>query len=368
MIFVLWGCYSIQSELYVSSTGDGALFHLQPGRVHKELRLSKEYPDRCKAEPGSCLLFEVERREESVTAAWCSDDGSTEGAPGGLFEQRGEERLWEVTELDFSEVDPELASLCLEAVDPRCGLNFTHSFAWDPTLEMLAVADTDNSRVLFLEVQDGPARVLGVLDEEDAGWGDRMFPNRVQWWAEEDRSFLLVTYKSRESAANEGGLLLWEVTDLQNPGRHWAFPERGGLAAVHNAILSPTTGLLSYGHSLGASASPIGGTEGAIGLALYQGPELPPLYVADLVDSSFGFVREAEEDGDALLVTDSGCQSAKVACGHDPRILRVTLPKLSAAGLTGAWSAEHSQQKLLAAEILSVEVEGPLRFPYEADR
>jgi hypothetical protein len=155
---------------------------------------------------------------------------------------------------------------------------------------------------------------------------------------------------------------------VQNPVRLWAFPERGSLAAVHNAILSPTTGLLSYGHSLGASASAIGGTEGSIGLALYQGPETSPLYVADLVDSRFGFIREAQEDGDALLVTDSGCQSAKVECAHEARILRVAIPELSTSDLSGAWSTEHEQQKLFAAEILSVEVEGPLRFPYEADR
>lgn len=368
MILLLWGCYSIESEVYVSSTGDGALLHLRPGLVQKELRLSRSYPERCDAEPGSCLLFEVQHREDGITAAWCSDDGDTPGAPGGLFHELDGQLQWEITTLDLQEADPELATLCESTEDPRCGLNFTHSFARDPTDTMLAVADTDNSRVLFLEHQDGPARVLGVLDAEDVGWGDRSYPNRVQWWAEEERSFLLVTYKSRASAVNEGGLLLWEVTDLQNPVRRWSFPERGALAAPHNAIVHPDSGLLSYGHSLGSSDHALTGTEGTVGLARYQGPDLPPLYLGDLAASRFGFIREAEVDGDGLLVTDSGCQTAKVDCGHSPAILSLALPALSPAGLSGAWSSEHSEQKFVEAEILSVEVEGPMRLPYEADR
>jgi hypothetical protein len=368
MILVLWGCYSIQSEVYVSSTGDGTLLHLYPGGVEKQLRLSKAYPDRCDPEPSSCLLFEVERREEGITAAWCSDDGNTPGAPGGIFHQVDDQLQWEVTDLDFQEADPDLATHCEGADDPLCGLNFTHSFATDPAGELLAVADTDNSRVLVLEVQDGPARVRQVLDRTASGWGDRKFPNRVQWWAEEERSFLLVTYKSRQGATNEGSLLLWELTDPHNPVRRWAFPEQGALAAPHNAILDRETGLLSYGHSLGSAANALNGTEGSVGLALYQGPERSPVYVADLSAPRFGFVREAELDGDGLLVTDSGCQTAKADCGHSPAILRVALPELSAAGLSGAWSADHEQQKFVAAEIVQVEVEGPMRLPFEADR
>ena len=368
MILVLWGCYSVQSEVYVSSTGDGALLHLRPGGVQRELRLSRAYPDRCDPEPGSCLLFEVERREDGITAAWCSDDGSSPGAPGGIFHQVDNQIQWEVTALDFQEVEPDLAGRCPGAEDPLCGLNFTHSFSHDPSGTLLAVADTDNSRVLVVEVQDGPARVVELLDSADPGWGDRKYPNRVQWWTEEERSFLLVTYKSREGATNQGSLLLWELTDLHNPVRRWAFPERGALAAPHNALLDPDSGLLSYGHSLGSSDDALRGTAGSVGLALYQGPDAAPLYVADLAASSFGFIREAEPDGEGLLVTDSGCQTAKVDCGHDPAILRVGLPPLEAAGLSGAWTSEHEQQKFIEAEIMQVEVEGPLRLPFEADR
>jgi hypothetical protein len=221
-----------------------------------------------------------------------------------------------------------------------------------------------NSRVLLVDPDDGKVVLTLSADSGADLWPDYRYPNGSQVWTEDGRVLLLVTFKGG-AAENQGRIVLWDLTDLGAPRRLWQYPENGYLAAVHNAMVKD--GLLSYGHSFGASDAELGGDEGTVGLAHYSGPEKEPIYLADL-RGNFGFVREAEVETDTLLVTDSACENPKSECTRLAGVYTIKRPMLTPTGRTGGFSADHSQQLFLDAEIVKVEVEGDNGYPYESDR
>ena len=132
--------------------------------------------------------------------------------------------------------------------------------------------------------------------------------------------------------------------------------------------------MLIYAHSLGASEiSPDG--EGSIGVAQWNG-NLPPTYLGDGVlsdDSQLGFVRSAgwSEEGQGILITDSGCENAETECGRKSSIILTEVPVLDAPGLdapglTGAWSQDHNQQQFFDLERIPMYSPEDLELPFSA--
>ncbi|MCP4805278.1 MAG: hypothetical protein GY884_08005 [Proteobacteria bacterium] len=282
---------------------------------------------------------------------------------------------WSARELDLSQVDAELDAACPNPQEPLCRLNMVH--ALKPWGDGWVVADTQNSRVLWVDTPAGPEGTLtvtAVLDSTHEAWDGFLWSNHVQVIDEGDQRYLLTTFKGGDfpevADRNTGRIALWDATDPTALEHVWSFPEDGWLAAVHHA--ERYDDLLVYSHSLGASHAFDEGDHGTVGLATWNGVE-PPTYLADLImpvgRPAFGFVREAEVVGDVLLVTDSGCENPDVVCGiAGGGIVELAVPTdLEPAGLTGAYSPDHAQQAVVQGEVLHTFLFRELDYPYEAD-
>lgn len=388
MIFVLLACKDdplVEGGILLSNTGAGAAQIMDAQDENGDsidslaFDLATLSPDRCdpnEDEDNQCLLFDV---QESITAegdarfliSWCYQDGSKAGAPGRIsniiVDQNGPRTDYQVAELDFSESDPELATLCETEHDARCALNMIHSANWNPDHTQLIAADTLNSRILFLDPpQSAISTVTQILSSDLEEWEDYKYPNGSQVWEEDGRTLLLVTYKG-SSTKNQGRIVLWDITDT--PTRKWQYPENGYLAAVHNGLYrsTPKGEFLFYAHSYGSSSTEDGGTTGSAGIARYNGPDLPPTYLGELTAEEFGFLREVEPFEDQLLITDSACENEGATCDRQAGIYQVPFPDLDETGKGGGFSGDHTDQVFVETPITSSLTPGDLKYPYEAD-
>ena len=364
-------------QVMVAETGDGALMGRGPDRQKPLLDLQVLDPAHCdpaEHKGNDCLIFEGEKQPEGWLASWCWNDGDTSGAPGVVSLASNNQPVWEVRSLDFGDVDSDLATECESRGTAHCALNMPHSAHWLPDHLHLVVADTMNSRLLVVNPPNSAGRAQVVLRlSSDLGtefWDGYRYPNGTQVWDEEGRTLLLSTFKAGDRD-NQGRIVLWDLSDLAAPRRLWEFPEHGYLAAVHNGLVAtlPQGAIMTYGHSFGDSDREMGGDQGSIGLATYNGPDTPPTYLADLVDANFGFIREAEPapDGATMLVTDSACENPGAGCERDAQVLTVNLPALEPTGANGAFSGDHARQVLVPAEGVAPLVTGDLSYPYESD-
>jgi len=329
-----------------------------------------------------CLFFGVEHAlvdgDDALTFAFTWADDDQRGNPGALAQVvpgHPPNVTWSSTELDFSVADPELAERCPNPQEPLCRLNMVHALKpWD---DQWVVADTQNSRLLWVETPAGPDEPMVVtarLDDAVEGWDGFLWSNHVQVLEEGDRRYVLTTWKGGDfpevAPRNTGRIALWDATDPTAIEHLWSFPEEGYLAAVHHA--ERYGDLLIYSHSLGASHAFEEGDNGTVGVATWNGTD-PPTYLADLImpvgRPAFGFVREAELVGEGvLLVTDSGCENPDVVCGiSGGGIVEMALPELEPTGLTGAFSPDHDQQEIVHGEVLGTYLFRSLDYPYEAD-
>ncbi len=209
----------------------------------------------------------------------------------------------------------------------------------------LAVADTGNSRVLFL---DASGELVGTLDASVAGFDDCAWVNHLQLVDEG----LLTTCKgvgTEGGSADEGFIALWDVSDLDDISRHWRWPESGFVASPHDGHV--TGDLLLYAHSRGGG--PLTGEPqlGSVGFARWSGTS-PPTYLGDAKTDDLGFLRSVELTPDGTLwVNDNGCQIGGEHCEQYPAVIEAALPVLEETGLTGAWTEDHSQQLYLDLEV-----------------
>jgi hypothetical protein len=347
------------------------------------------FPDDCRPVPKSsvaeCLPFGVDHElvdgEDSLRMTWSRRDEDVDaGLPGRLTRFAPghlPEEIWSVEGLDYGDLPTYRGGACVEDAEgwvQGCGLNMTHVTEPTPDGAAWVMADTLNSRVVWLDrEQDG--RVLAVLDEEHPDWDGFLYANNVQVFEEDGGTWLLVTFKSGSGneTRNTGRITLWEVSDPSAPVLRWAYPSDGHIAAVHHGRRVEVEGraYLLYAHSLGASES-FEGFHGAVGLAEFslEGPT----YLGDGIlpegPEGFGFVREVElsPEGDSLYVVDSGCENPDIEdCTLTGRIVEVEFPSWEPEGLSGAFSVHHAEQSLRTLSVLEDVWGQELSFPFEVD-
>ena len=394
--------------LVVADTGHGRMLLVDAVtlKVIGEQCIDEMFPELCAARPSqdaaSCLLFGVEPSpdEAAVEIVFGWYDASISGIPGAVtrfIPGHPPKRHWTVDALDFPTgmpgaplcPDPEDTAHPVDSADPSwtdpaCMLNMPHVAEWSLDGRELLIADTANSRILWTEPgNDARTRVPHALGPEHPDWGELQYPNNVQIYQHDDHVWLLSTFKSsvepEVAERNTGRIVLWDVTDTGDPQMIWSYPESGFLAAVHHGQIfqHPDGPLLIYAHSFGASDDFVDGGWGSVGLARFNG-QAPPEYIGDVVLSAdamrqtallpMGFVREAELVGDdTLLVTDSGCENQGQDCPLEGQVLRLVLPSLASAGLSGAFSPDHETQRFLPVDLAQERYWGGLRFPFEAD-
>lgn len=379
--------------LVVSETSSGRLLFVdqQSGLYLGELCLSELLPDDCVYEAETmdeqCLLFASEPSYEDGVSRWLityqTRDSTVRYSPSGVASVRAGHPPaldWKIDEISFEAWLPDYRAACVadpDNTEEECHLNAAHAALWDRGL--LLVADTTNSRALWLEppvAQGEPAEVVAVLGLDHPDWLDWRNLNHIQLLEEDARTLLLTTFKSSwvdNHTEDQGGLALWDVSDLDAIERVWVYPEDGYLAAVHHGMVQTTADgqtLLVYAHSLGASEDAETGLLGSVGLARYNGTT-PPTYLADGVYDQLpyhlplGFVREVEipHPYNWLLITDSGCENKQADCSFPGRVLAVSLPELEPAGTTGALG----DQRFIDLAPLQGAYEKTLVYPYEAD-
>ncbi len=378
--------------LVVVETASGRMLFVEQatGAYQGEVCLHELMPDDCFADPQDddeqCLLFAVEHRMVDAVSQWLisfnARDSTVPYTPAQIAlitPGHPPQTTWRIDGLSFAKNLPQqYGGVCAPEPDPErelCHLNGTHVAVLDG--ETLIVADTNNSRVLWLEAPTegvGPAEVVAVLDGDHPDWEDWRSINNVQRLTEGDRELLLTTFKSagsQDQLTDTGRIVLWDVTDLSAIERVWTYPEEGFLAAVHHGLVQETASgeqWLVYAHSLGASDDPDAGVLGSVGMARYNGTS-PPEYLADGVlggaNGLLGFVREVEIPAphDWLLVTDSGCENPQAECALQGRVVSLELPDLEPSGLSGSLG-DQTFVKLPELEGAFVH---EVVFPYEAD-
>ncbi len=332
-----------------------------------------------------CLMFgvvpEVVDGESVLTISYTLRNPELSYAPGALARIRPghpPQIDWIITDLDIPDAMAQREGLdCSDPDEAGCHLFGVHIAIPTPQGEVIA-ADTSNSRIVWVTPpDDGSQRgtVTAILSATHPKWGGAQFVNHVQQITSGDQTWLLATFKGQQDAAagsiNAGRIVLWDITDPRTATQLWTYPESGSLAAVHHGSMHQTSEgpVLIYAHSLGASEVSTDG-EGSIGVAQWNG-DLPPTYLGDGVlrdESQLGFVRSAgwSEEGQGILITDSGCENAETACGRKSNIVLTEVPLLDAPGLSGAWSQDHNQQQFFDLERMPMYSPEDLDLPFSS--
>lgn len=373
--------------LAVSESSSGRLLFIDPdsGSFRGEVCLTEALPERCPPDAPDdegCLMFAAEHQlsggQSTLTLTYSRRDPDVEHSPGGVVRivpGHPPQVLWSLDSLSFPEGSA-LADRCADPVAPECFLNGTHVVV-EADDGVLVAADTNNSRVLWIQPDDASTsgEVIAYLDSAHPEWERWRNVNHVQLLRDGDRDLLLTTFKAQAldgaGLSDQGQIVMWDVTDRSLPARLWVWPEDGFLAAVHHGIVQETAQgtLLLYAHSLGASDDPDTGLHGAVGIARYNGPDAPPTYIADGVlpagENPLGFVREVEafDPYDWLLITDSGCENSSASCTYPGRVLSAELPALEPEGQGGGLG----DQRFVELTLLPDARRQLLTFPYEAD-
>jgi len=310
------------------------------------------------------VVPEVEDGQDVLTVSYTLRNPDLSYAPGAVSRIRpGHPPTvdWTISSLRFTEALLDQEGLDCPAGSEMAGCNLfgTHIAIPDPSGEVI-IADTSNSRVLWLrpvEGEPGLGAVTAVLSLSHESTEAAMFVNHLQRIESGDDVWLLATYKGQKigetGAINAGRIILWDITERDDPVHLWTYPGSGNLAAVHHGTmhLTPEGPRLLYAHSLGASAA-ADESLGSIGIAEWSGAS-PPRYIGDgLLDvpESLGFVRSVAYTDllNAMLVTDSGCENPEARCTRSAVIWRLDLPDETPTGQSGAWSADHSEQRFLS--------------------
>jgi len=369
-----------------TSSGKLLITNDSNGEVEGEVCLSELHPDPCAGGSGlenPCLMFGTDLQTDgSLLLTYTLRDPSTPLAPGVIsLVDPGHPPIprWTVHRLTIPEglQVREGINCSTDPGAPGCHLYGAHN-TWILDDGTLLVSDTSNSRILWLQEPgaDDAAQVEAILSTGHPHWGTERYPNQVQALVIDGVPHILITFKAQAvpggEILDEGRIVLWDVSDRSHPERIWAFPEEGGLAAVHQAWVgdTPAGSIMLYAHSKGAFDDDQPHQYGSIGFAAFHG-RTPPGYLADglLPEPGLGFTREVEWDPvtDQLLVIDSGCENSQDDCGRTGRTLAIDWPELNPSTLSGAVSSTHDNQRFIELNLQHNLMRRPLRFPFEVD-
>jgi hypothetical protein len=382
-----WPASMVPGQIMIADTGGGKIVLVErvDGGQEASLCLSELLPGDCSAirEDGaaSCQVFGVTSDDDGLLISF-SNTTTARAVSGVLhYDTLSAALSWRIDGLRFP-LDHPLRETCLtqDNAEPLCRLRMPHAAKWSPDGE-LVIADTLNDRVLLLRPPDsgtGVADVIATLDSSLKGWGAARWPNHVQVLSRQHEVFLLVTYKGSDpdqtGSSHAGRIMLWSVTDPAHPIRTWAYPEGGYLAAVHHAVVQDGSSegerLLLYAHSFGSSDE-FEGETGSVGMAMVT-LDAPPVYLGDGVtstDEALGFVRSADliDQGETLLVTDSGCERPNDRCSRIPRVMELHLSLPGPAGTSGAFTPDHSEQRFIDLPMIGHSLGTGLQYPFEAE-
>jgi len=375
-------------RLAISETSSGKVLVTNgaTGTIEGELCLSELHSFPCAggttlANP--CLMFGTEMQTDgSVLLTYTLREPGTPLAPGAISlvePAHPPVARWSILNISIPDAlqEQERIDCTRDPATPACHLYGAHN-TWMLEDGRLLVADTSNSRILWLQVpsEGTTAQVESMLSTSHPQWGSERYPNQVQALDIDGSPHILITFKGHikpgGEVIDEGPLVLWDLSDPSRPERVWTFPEMGGLAAVHQAWVTdtPDGAMILYAHSRGSETDGDPDRYGSIGFASFNG-QSPPEYMADgiLPSPGLGFTREVEWDAETnrLLVVDSGCENSQDNCGRDGQILAIDWPSLSPSGQTGAFSLDHAEQTFVELHQQPVLLAQDLRFPFDVD-
>ena len=396
--------------LVVSDSGHGRIMYTNPARDTRtgESCLREFIADDCPPRDGAdgdtgsddfhrCLTFGAHHDnssgEDVMEVAYARYLDGLYNLPGALarfIPTHPPQMVWNFDTVTFT-TGPLAATCTGPSSEDVCGFRMPHAMiaATDPAERI--VADTLNSRLVWARppLSGTIGEGVRVMDASTPEWGEALYPNNVELHVRDGSTFLLVTYKGSDSTVSGnkrlGRIMLWDITNPDAPRRVWAFPESGYLAASHGGVVRTLYGqeLLVYAHAFGASADLDHGDQGSVGLARMSW-DAPPTYLGDLVMDdgypAFGFVRAVDllasgpADGIAtdadhaeLVVTDSACENQDAECSFTGGVIEAVVEDLpDDAGLSGAWSADHAQQRWIPLGSALDPFQAELKFPYQA--
>ncbi len=284
---------------------------------------------------------------------------------------------WHIRYLDFSEHyptdicnfdpgDPCHPSLSLPAAEYwLCSLHMVHDFVVtdeDATSVGLWVADTRNDRMVHatLDKTSDCAVVDEIMNAATLpAWSPYRSVNSVQYSTDGTTESMLVSNKDAASSESNDGSSRGKLVEWRRaatpPGatwqRAWEYPAAAGayVNAPHGASwYDPGDGhrYVIFAQSLGASDDGFGAGSGG-SVSAVQVDDATPVYMTDLITTvTMGFPRDVSLlPGNQMLWTDSGCIGFD--CGTLTADYIVSAPPLTASGLDGAYSRDHSQQSFV---------------------
>ncbi len=161
---------------------------------------------------------------------------------------------------------------------------FPHDVITDPSGLGVIVAETADSRILWLDPLDGS--VHETLDDSHADWSYTL-PNGLELIQVNGSAYLLMSNKGNDlsggsSTAIDGQIVLWDISDPTSPEQVWVYPETGTLGMPHSPVMHKVAGtwVMVYAHSIGVDANDDAGL-GSVGVASLPDLVTRPTYLGD---------------------------------------------------------------------------------------
>lgn len=326
--------------------------------------------------------------------------GAAEPLPGVLGRIRwpdGQpaELEWWVNRLDLSGIDADLLDWdCglgqnpCDLIDPEgasqfdCALRNPQDYSIvqeSADIIRVVVADTDNNRLVELEVDRDPpninnacAVVRHIYSEASVdGWGSYGTPTSVETYLDGDDLHILATLRDSGVDGDElGGSHRGKLLHIIKPAAGdastaWVFPpveqaDPSFFNAPHNVDLIDTMmgPFAVVAHSSGVSsdwfdvASPSAAL-GSMSIIAFDDEEARYLTDIQLPDETLGYLRDVDFiDETTVLITDSGCPRTAAECTRTPWIGEMAVPSLLELAaiewpaVSGSWSVDLTQQNL----------------------
>lgn len=357
----------------------------ETGDEEGRFELAVHHPELCQGDERLCLGYQARHNRgsdgaDAVIYTFSPIDMS-DGSEFNRTDRIGhiaaaswpaQETLWQISALDFSQLAGGEAWCSYEPSDPChppeslgdrdfqfCHLYQPHDLwvvSQDDASLVLWVADARNARLLKLsiELNSDCAVVQDALGLGSDGWGDANSPNSFARREQDGVEQLIVSTKDSfdgDGAGDGAGhVSAWSRTS-DGWRLDWRIPEYGSFNAPHGLALGED-GTMAFAHSGGRAAALDAGAGGSV--SVWRLVDEEPEYLYDAVpggaDGAFSYPRDVMLYGDGqVLLADSGCKGG-FDCTRPMGLSRFELPEQDAAGLSGAWSAEHTEQRFIAVD------------------